>query len=72
MAVQIDGDGQHDVSYIKDMVASIDNDEAEIVIGSRFINKEGFQSSVTRRMGINFLSGLIKMLTFVRVKDVKE
>lgn len=39
-------------------------------IGSRFITKEGFQSSAMRRLGINFLSGLIRILCGVKVKDV--
>ena len=70
IAVQTDGDGQHDVSYIKNMLEVMKNEQADIVIGSRFINKEGFQSSALRRMGIVFLSGLIKLCTGVRVKDV--
>ena len=70
IAIQTDGDGQHDVSYVKDMVEILKSGESDIVIGSRFIKKEGFQSSFARRFGINFLSGLIHLCTFVRVKDV--
>ena len=39
-------------------------------IGSRFITKEGFQTSFMRRLGINFLSLLIRLLTGQRVRDV--
>ena len=39
-------------------------------LGSRFLEKEGFQSSATRRLGINILSGLIWMVTGKRVMDV--
>lgn len=70
IAVQIDGDGQHDVAYLEEMVGMIDRDEADIVIGSRFIKKEGFQSSVSRRTGINILSFLIFICTGKRIKDV--
>lgn len=70
IAIQVDGDGQHDISYLRDMIAPIENGEADIVIGSRFIEKQGFQSSTGRRVGINFLSGLIKVCTGIRVKDV--
>ena len=70
IAIQFDGDGQHDASYIKDLIAPIESGQADVVIGSRFIEKKGFQSSVMRRMGINFLSGLIKLLCGVKVKDV--
>lgn len=70
IAIQVDGDGQHDISYLKEMIEPIEKGEADIVIGSRFIEKQGFQSSVGRRFGINFLSGLIKLCTGIRVKDV--
>ena len=70
IAVQFDGDGQHDAAYIKDLTIPIENGQADVVIGSRFIKNEGFQSSVLRRLGINFLSGLIYILCGVRVKDV--
>lgn len=70
VAVQIDGDGQHDVKYIEDMVKLIEKEEADIVIGSRFVEKEGFQSSAARRMGIMIISAIIKLCTWKRVKDV--
>lgn len=70
IAIQMDGDGQHIPKYIKDLVDPIVNDEADLVVGSRFLNKVGFQSSRMRRFGINFLSGLIHVCCGVKVKDV--
>lgn len=70
IAVQVDGDGQHDISYLGKMVEPIEKGEADIVIGSRFIEKQGFQSSAGRRFGINFLSGLIRFCTGIQIKDV--
>ena len=70
MAVQIDGDGQHDVSFLEEMVKLIGDGQADLVIGSRFVEKEGFQSSHLRRVGIKFLSNLAWILTGVRVKDI--
>lgn len=70
IAVQIDGDGQHDVSFLKDMLKLIETKEADIVIGSRFVQKEGFQSSQIRRIGIRFLSILGRMLTGVQIRDI--
>lgn len=70
IAIQVDGDGQHDISYLKDMIEPIEKGEADIVIGSRFIEKQGFQSSAGRRFGINFLSRLIKLCTAIQIKDV--
>lgn len=70
IAIQVDGDNQHDVSFIHDMIRTIEEEDIDIVIGSRFIRKEGFQTSAPRRMGINFLSFLIFLCTGERVYDV--
>lgn len=70
IAVQIDGDGQHNPQYIEQMIMRMETEDADIVIGSRFINKEGFQSSRMRRAGINFLSNLIKLCTGKKIYDV--
>lgn len=70
IAIQMDGDGQHDPAYIGKLIEPIIRGEADSVIGSRFIENEGFQSSAARRFGINFLSMLIKMVCGVRVYDV--
>lgn len=70
IAVQIDGDGQHNPMYIEAMLKRMEEENADIVIGSRFITKEGFQSSTMRRAGINLLSTLIKVCTGKRICDV--
>ena len=70
IAIQFDGDGQHDARYISDLITPIKNGQADVVIGSRFITNEGFQSSAMRRLGISFLSTLIHLLCGVKVKDV--
>lgn len=70
VVVQIDGDGQHDIGYLSGMLSVLEKDEADIVIGSRFIDKEGFQSSMARRTGIKILSTLIFLCTGCRIKDV--
>lgn len=70
IAIQMDGDGQHDSQYFGEIVDIIQKGDADIVIGSRFITKEGFQSTKFRRIGIDFLSNLIKLVTGIRVKDV--
>lgn len=58
IAVQFDGDGQHDVSSVKKIIEPIINKNADLVIGSRFINKnsEGFKSTLLRRIGIKTIS----------------
>ena len=69
VAVQIDGDGQHDVSYLSAMAEELRNSQSDMIIGSRFIKKEGFQSSRMRRAGITYFSALIRLLTGCRVSD---
>jgi len=70
IAVQIDGDGQHDVSQLDKVIEPLLSGTHDVVIGSRFIEREGFQSSVLRRLGICFLSGLIWICTGKKFSDV--
>ncbi len=70
IAVQIDGDGQHDVGFLENMIRCMNEEQADCVIGSRFVEREGFQSSGLRRIGIRFLSFLGWVLTGVRVRDI--
>ena len=67
--VQVDGDGQHDVRYLARMEEVMQHENADMVIGSRFIEREGFQSSAVRRIGIGFFTGLIKVLTGRTITD---
>lgn len=69
IAIQIDGDGQHNPEYISQIITPIVESQADLVIGSRYLTKEGFQSSVTRRMGIKHFSTLIKLLFNKRITD---
>lgn len=68
-AVQVDGDGQHDPVYLKSMYEAMINEDADMVIGSRFIRKEGFQSYAVRRIGIRYFSHLIKLITGTTITD---
>lgn len=69
IAVQVDGDGQHDPKYLGKMAEELERSEADMIIGSRFIEKEGFQSSALRRVGIKYFTGLIKIVTGKTVTD---
>ena len=67
--IQVDGDGQHDPSYIAALVDQVDAG-SDLVVGSRFLEKtEGFQSTAMRRLGIAWLSGVIRALTYRTVTD---
>lgn len=69
IAIQFDGDGQHPAEYIADLIQPLINGQSNVVIGSRFLNKEGFQSSFMRRFGINYFRHLLKMLTGETITD---
>ena len=69
LAVQIDGDGQHNAAYLDMMARALSEEQVDMVIGSRFINKEGFQSSSLRRVGIRHFSLLIRLLTGHTITD---
>lgn len=69
IAVQVDGDGQHDPAFLNEMAQVLEKENVDMVIGSRFITKEGFQSSVMRRLGIKYFTMLIKTLTGKTITD---
>ena len=71
IAIQYDGDGQHDVNYVNALIKPIINDNKNFVIGSRFIKveKDNFNSSFSRRIGIKIISFFIKMVCGKKIHD---
>lgn len=71
IAVQFDGDGQHDINYVKKLIEPIEKNKANMVIGSRFIDKKSseFKSSKLRRVGITIISFFIKIIGKQKVYD---
>lgn len=71
IAVQFDGDGQHDAACIDRLVQPIRDGEADLVVGSRFVSSDSaFKSTRSRRAGIAILSRLIRIMTKTRIYDV--
>ena len=68
-AVQFDGDGQHKAEYLKSMAEMLEREELDMVIGSRFIEKQGFQSTIIRQFGIKWFTVLIAVLTGKKITD---
>lgn len=69
VAIQFDGDGQHDAKYIKDLISEIEKG-TDLVIGSRYIcEKNEFKSTAMRRLGSNILRWLIKVFANTKVTD---
>ena len=69
IAVQFDGDGQHNARYLNEMADRLVRDNLDMVIGSRYIRKEGFQSSGLRRVGIRYFTALIRLVTGKKITD---
>lgn len=67
---QFDGDGQHVAAELPKIVKPIVDDEADYVIGSRFISKEGFQSYAIRRVGIRMFSSIDSIIVGQKVTDI--
>lgn len=69
IAVQIDGDGQHDAAFLPKLIGPV-LAGADLSVGSRFMeDSDGFKSSFGRRIGIGFFVHLINVLTGTRVTD---
>lgn len=69
MAMQVDGDGQHDPQFIPNVLEPLKTRAADMVIGSRFLQPIGYTSSFIRLFGIRFFAWLIGMVTNKRIFD---
>ncbi|MDB5135517.1 MAG: glycosyltransferase family 2 protein [Mucilaginibacter sp.] len=69
LAIQLDGDGQHPPKELAKMIRFHEETGVNIVIGSRFLEKEGFQSSFARRLGIQYFHWLNRLFTGLHVYD---
>ena len=61
--VSLDADGQHDPKALPRLVEPILNGEADIVIGSRFLDGEKLEMPKYRQAGISFFNKLIRITT---------
>jgi glycosyltransferase involved in cell wall biosynthesis len=68
-AIQVDGDGQHPADEIVKLYSEIKERNLDVAIGSRFVSKEGFQSSSMRRAGITWFRWLNKFLVGLDIRD---
>lgn len=67
IAVQFDGDGQHQAIYLKDLIKPIEDNKCDITIGSRFATKK--KKFSLRMMGSSLISVCIKLITRKTIKD---
>lgn len=72
IAIQFDGDGQHNINSISNLIRPIEDNKADMVIGSRFVNKKNkanFKTSFMRRIGIRLISFEIFIFAHKKVYD---
>jgi hypothetical protein len=69
VAVQVDGDGQHDPRELPRILAPVLTDEADMVVGSRFAGAGAYRSSAMRRVGIRVFAWVVSRLVRQRVTD---
>src|SRR5687768_13704511 len=69
LAIQVDGDGQHDPSEIGELIQHLRADDADVVIGSRYIEDRGYITPWPRRVGIIILSTIISAIVRQRITD---
>jgi hypothetical protein len=72
VAVQFDGDGQHDARYIATLLAHLQaRPELNMATGSRFMTDagDGYRSSASRRLGIRLFGRLLSAVVGAPVTD---
>lgn len=69
IAVQLDGDGQHEPQELDKLLAPLLAGEADCCIGSRFLLKTDYRSSLPRRLGIRFFSWMVQWITGAKTTD---
>ena len=67
IAIQFDGDGQHEAKYLKKLVNEIEKNNVDIAIGSRFVEKK--KPLTARMIGNRLISFAIKLVTWKKIKD---
>jgi glycosyltransferase involved in cell wall biosynthesis len=69
-AVRLDGDGQHNASELGKLLAPLERGEADLVVGSRFVDEGGaYRPPLARRLGIRLFARLVSILGGQRVTD---
>ena len=69
MAVQVDGDGQHPPDQVQSLVEHLGSSEADLVIGSRFLEPGQYDQSAMRAGGTYVLRTVLGLLTGKRFTD---
>jgi len=69
IAIQVDGDGQHDPKEVGKLLDDLKERKIDMAIGSRFIGDSGYKSSTMRMIGISIFSRVISMIVGQKITD---
>jgi glycosyltransferase involved in cell wall biosynthesis len=69
LAIQVDGDGQHDPREIGQVLAPILDGRADLVVGTRFVTGGGYRGTRVRRVGIRIFAAIVSVMVGQRVSD---
>ncbi len=69
IAVQIDGDGQHNPKYLSKLIQPLLENTADMTIGSRFLEETGYSPSFFRNIGIKYFSRLVSSIIHKPILD---
>ena len=69
VAIQVDGDGQHDPTEIARVLEPIFDDRADLVVGTRFVSGGGYRGTRARRVGIHIFASVVSLMVGQRVSD---
>jgi len=69
LVARLDGDGQHDARVLPALLSVLESGQADFVVGSRYVDREGFQSSVLRRIGSRWFRVLLRFACGQQVSD---
>lgn len=69
IAVQVDGDGQHPPREVGKLLEAVLQSDCDMVIGTRFRTRQGYQSTFGRRLGVKIFSWLLSGLCHTRITD---
>ena len=67
--LQMDADGQHEPSFLGDLLRVVKGGQADLVIGSRFLDKENYQAPFARKMGMIIFSKITSWLIGQTITD---
>ncbi len=69
VVIRNDGDGQHTADDIPAMLRALNELDADVVIGSRYLENRGYTGTITRRLGSIILARLISSIIGGRITD---